>query len=33
MCLQNYDLNMKFISKLDKNEFNKAIDKAVKNII
>ena len=30
MCLQNYDLNMKFISKLDKNEFNKAIDKAVK---
>lgn len=30
LCLQNYDLNMKFISKLDKNEFNKAIDKAVK---
>lgn len=30
MCLQNYDLNMKFINKLDKTNFNKTIDKVVK---
>lgn len=30
MCLRNYDLNMKFISKLSKVDFNKVIDKVVK---
>lgn len=30
MCLQNYDLNMNFINKLDKAKFNKVIDKVVK---
>lgn len=30
MCLQNYDLTMKFINNLDKNEFIDTIDKLVK---
>lgn len=30
MCLQNYDLNMKYISMLDKKKFSKVIDKVVK---
>lgn len=30
-CLENYDLNMEYFSKLDKEEFVEAIDKFVNN--